>query len=327
MHAVVMHERGGPEVLVHEVVPRPAPDRGELLVRVLAATVNHTDLFHRSGRFFIHKELPHILGMDVVGEVEAAGDGVARWRRGDRVAASFEALGRARDGAYAEFTTIPAGEARRVPPGLAAPAAAAVGLAFTTAWIALVDRAAISHGESVVVHAASSGVGAAAVQISRWKNATVVAVSDPSKGSRLRALGASAVVDRHSGDLPGAIKAALGGRGATLVVELVGRDTLQSSIDVLADYGRIVCIGTLSGDVAEVDIMDVMMRNLTIMGSFGVAAPEAFEHVLELHARGTFEPVIDSILPLSRAAEAHERIEARAAFGKVVLVPDSVQGS
>src|SRR5579871_3868606 len=115
MHAVVMHERGGSDVLHYDMVPVPAPDRGEVLVRVHAATVNHTDIFHRTGQFYIQKELPHILGMDVAGEIVALGEDVSGWHIGDRVVATFEALGRERNGAYADYTTLPTDQLRLIP--------------------------------------------------------------------------------------------------------------------------------------------------------------------------------------------------------------------
>lgn len=322
MKAVVMHERGGPEVLRCETVPTPRPLAGEVVVRVRAASVNHTDLFHRSGRFFIQKALPHVLGMDLAGEVAALGEGVAGWAVGDRVAATFEALGRERDGAYAEYAAVPAPQLHRLPDGLDFVAAATAGLAFTTAWVALLDAGQLGAGERVVIHAASSGVGSAALQIARWKGAEVMAVSEAGKALRLQSLGAHHVLDRASGDLAEQVTALTGGRGATLVLDLVGRTTLRASVSMLARDGRVVCVGTLAGDVAELDVMDLIMKRGTIRGSFGVIRPEDFDTILRLFADGTFRAIVDSVLPLSEAAAAHRRVEAKQSFGKVVLVPE-----
>lgn len=191
MRAVVMHERGDASVLVVETVPTPVPAAGEVLVRVRAATVNHTDLFHRSGRFFIQKPLPHILGMDVAGEIAVLGDDVEGWAVGDRVVATFEALGRERDGAYAEYTTVPAAQLHGIPDGLDFTSAASIGLAFTTAWTALFTTGELGEGraagERVAIHAAASGVGSAAVQIAAWARATVVAICDAGKAERVAA--------------------------------------------------------------------------------------------------------------------------------------------
>lgn len=321
MQAVVMHERGGPDVLRYETVALPQPAPGEVLVRVHAATVNHTDLFHRSGQFSIQKPLPHVLGMDVAGEIVALGAEVAGWAVGERVVATFEALGRERDGAYAEYTTLPVAQLHRIPDGLDDAAAASIGLAFTTAWIALLDQGRLGGDERVVIHAASSGVGTAALQIARWRGAQVIAISDAEKAERLRALGAELVIDRRAPDMVAQVLAATGGHGATLVLDLVGRATLQSSVEMLARRGRIVCVGTLSGDLAEINVMDLIMKAATIHGSFGVIRPADFDTILHLFADGTFQPVIDAVLPLAEARAAHERIEARQAFGKIVLAP------
>ena len=282
MQAVVMHALGPASVLAWETLPTPEPAAGEVLVRVRAATVNRTDIFHRSGRFFIQKPLPHVLGMDVAGEVAALGPGVSGWAAGDRVVATFEALGRERDGAYAEYTVVPATRLHRIPDPLSDIDAASIGLAFTTAWTALFTTGGLAQGagaaagERVAVHAATSGVGSAALQIARWAGARGVAICDPASAGRIAALGAHAVVDRHAGDLArrvvDALGDGLGAGGATLVLDLVGRSTLQASIDMLAPGGRVVVAGTLSGDRAEIDAMTLMMKRASIRGAFNVIA-------------------------------------------------------
>ncbi|MFN6495876.1 MAG: zinc-binding alcohol dehydrogenase family protein [Nostoc sp. DedQUE01] len=321
MKAIVMHERGGAEVLRYETFPTPKPKANEVLVKVHAATVNHTDIFHRLGDFFIQKDLPHILGMDVAGEIVELGAGVRDWQIGDRIVATFEALGRERNGAYAEYTTLPTNQLHRIPDGLSYIAAASIGLAFTTAWIALFYNGALKQGQRVVIHAASSGVGTSAIQIARWQNAQVIAISDPDKAERLYQLGADLVLDRHSPDLVEQVIKTTNGQGATPILDLVGRTTLQSSIKMLANKGRIVCAGTLSGDLAEINIMDLLMKNASIHGSFAVIQPQDFDQILQHFAAGIFQPVIDSVLPLEEASAAHKRIEAKQAFGKIILVP------
>jgi NADPH2:quinone reductase len=320
MHAVVMHECGAPDVLRYETVPTPRPAADEVLIRVHAATVNHTDLFHRSGRFFIQKSLPHILGMDVAGEIVELGANVSGWSVGERVVATFEALGRERDGAYAEYTALPEDQLYRIPDGLGYIEAASIGLAFTTAWIALFYAGDFGYAERVAIHAASSGVGTSAVQIARWKGAQVIGISDSGKAGRLRELGAGVVIDRYAADVARQVKDATGGLGATLVLDLVGHATLQSSIDMLAQDGRIVCAGTLSGDLAEINVMDLLMKRGSIKGSFGVIGRGHMTTILRYFADGTFKAVIDLVLPLEKAREAHERIEANKGFGKIVLV-------
>lgn len=321
MKAIVMHERGDPQVLRYETVPTPKPSLNEVLVRVHAATVNHTDIFHRTGQFFIQKSLPHILGMDVVGEIVELGAGVTEWHVGDRVVATFEALGRERDGAYAEYTTLPIDQLHRIPEWLDYNAVASIGLAFTTAWIALFYNGELQKAERVVIYAASSGVGTSAIQIARWQGAQVIAISDRDKRDRLLHLGADKAIDRHSSDMIQQVMDATNGQGATLVLDLVGRATLQSSIKMLSRFGRIICIGTLSGDIAEVNVMDLIMKNGTIKGSFNLIRKEDYAQILQLFADGTFQPVIDLILPLQAARTAHEKIETKQAFGKIILSP------
>jgi NADPH:quinone reductase-like Zn-dependent oxidoreductase len=321
MHAVVMYERGGPNVLRYGTVPTPQPAPDDVLLRVHAATVNHTDIFHRTGQFFIQKDLPHILGMDVAGEIVGLGAGVSGWQIGDRVVATFEALGRERDGAYAEYTTVPANQLHRIPDGLDFTTAASIGLAFTTAWVALFYAGNLGTGERMVVHAASSGVGTSALQIARWQGAHVIAISDRDKAERLRKLGTDLVIDRRATDMVEQVLLATNDQGATFVLDLVGRASLQSSIEMLSRHGTIVCVGTLSGDLAEINVMDLIMKAGTIRGSFDVIRAEDFTTILQLFAAGTFQPVIDSVLPLSAAHMAHERIEAKQAFGKIVLAP------
>jgi NADPH:quinone reductase-like Zn-dependent oxidoreductase len=322
MKAIVMHERGGAEVLHYETFPTPKPVANEVLVKVHAATVNHTDIFHRSGRFFIQKSLPHILGMDVAGEIVELGAGVTDWQIGDRIVATFEALGRERNGAYAEYTTLPIKQLHHIPDQLSYVGAASIGLAFTTAWIALFYNGAIAQGERIVIHAASSGVGTSAIQIARWQNAQAIAISDQNKAERLYQLGADYVLDRHSPDLVEQVIKITEGQGASLVLDLVGRTTLDSSISMLSKKGRIVCAGTLSGDVAEINVMDLLMKNASIHGSFALIQPQDFDQILQHFAQGIFQPVIDCVLPLQEASAAHERIEAKQVFGKIILVPE-----
>lgn len=327
MHAVVMHERGGSEVLRYETVPTPQPAADEVLIKVQAASINHTDIFHRTGQFFIQKDLPHILGMDVAGEIVQLGEKVSKWRVGDRVLATFEGLGRERNGAYAEYTTLPAHQLYRIPEDLDYIAAASIGLAFTTAWIALFYSGEFQEGqfknerERFVIHAASSGVGSAALQIAHKEGAFVIAISDMNKAERLRSLGADVVIYRNAPDSVQQVMQATDGKGATFVLELVGRATLQSSVEMLTDDGRIVCVGTLSGDMAEFNVMDLIMKRGSIKGSFGTIARQDMEWILQRFAKGVYQPVIDVVLPLKKAKEAHERIEAKDGLGKVILVP------
>lgn len=324
MNAVVIHRRGDADVLQYENFPTPVPEANEVLIRVHAATVNHTDIFHRKGTFYIQKELPHILGMDVAGQIVAVGEGVEDWHVGDRVVATFEALGRERNGAYAEYTTIPIEHLHRIPDGMEYRAAASVGLAFVTAWLGLMVNVKMRKHEQVVIHAASSGVGTAALQIAKYKEAKIIAIAGVDKHERLRELGANIVLDRNSDDLVTLVRAVTNEQGASLVVELVGETTFQQSLEMLAYKGRIVVIGTLSGQFAAIDLMDILMKNATIYGTFDTLKEGDFDKILGMFADGTFQPVIDRVMPLSKAREAHVHIEAKQHVGKVILVPDDL---
>lgn len=324
MRAVAIEKNGKPKVLKYVEFRTPVPAGDEVLIKVHAASVNRTDLFHREGRFIIRKPMPHILGMDVAGEIVEVGEKVKGWSVGDRVMATFEALGRERDGAYAEYTTLPASELHKLPDELDYPTAASIGLAFTTAWTALISNGKIKKADRVVIHAASSGVGTAAVQIARWKGAQVIAITSGDKASQLRELGADVVLDRRGMDLVRQVKVATDEQGASLVLDLVGKDTLQASIDMLEYKGRIVIAGTLSGDEVKVDAMDILMKNASVIGSFDTVSDKDFDTILGHFARRTFKPVIDSVMPLSQAREAHEKLEKQSTFGKIVLVPNSI---
>lgn len=323
-----MDRVGDPTVLRLQSIERPVPGPGEVLIRVHAASVNHADLFHRSGKVAIGKEMPHVLGEDAAGTVEAVEDRAGEWSPGDRVLASFPDLGRSLNGGYAEFTCVPGDRLHRLPPEIGFVTAASIGQAFPTAWVALMRNGRLGSTtefgkrERLVVNAASSGVGTAAVQIGRWRGATVVAVSSGNKAQRLMSLGAHQVVSRSAEDIPDRVRYAFGGKGATLIMDLVGRDSLLMTVDMLERHGRVVCVGTLSGESAAIDAQALISKNATIRGSSGRVNQEEMAGILGLVADGTFHPIIDEIMPLSLAAAAHQRIEERRNFGKLVLVPD-----
>lgn len=326
MRAIVMHERGNPDVLRYESVPTPRPLPEEVLVRVHAATVNHADILHRTGKFSIRKDLPHILGADLAGEIVQLGSAVTGWQVGERVVATFEGLGRTRNGSYAEFTTLPADQLHRIPHGLDYIAAASAGLAFCTAWSALFYSGGLQAStERVVVYAAASGVGTSALQIARWRKAQSIAISNGTKADCLRAWGAEVVIDSANTDIVGQVMAATGGLGATLVLDLVGSTSLQSAIDMLSLGGRIVCVGTLGGDYAQINVMDLIAKNATIRGSFQAIRDEDFGAILALLTAGTFEATVSLVLPLDQAPLAHELLEARQTCGKIVLVPTRLE--
>ena len=342
MKAVRFHRFGGPEVLQLEEVPVPVPGPGEVLIRVGACGVNHVDLDLRAGVSGFALDLPHTLGIETAGEIVALGEGVAPDMLGERVIVPFgvscgecrECLagrdnlcqlrmgaGYTRPGGYAEYLTFPAGVLMRAPEGLSSIDAAATLVSFSTAWHMLVNRAALRPGETVLVQAASSGVGSAAIQIARFTGARVIATgSSASKLQAARALGAQEVINYASDDFVARVRDLTDGRGVDVVVEFVGGEVFTRSLDCLVPDGRLVTCGAHAGEKPTVNVIDIFRRELRIIGSRRATRLE-MRRVMELVAAGTLRPVIDSVLPLAEAAEAHRRMEERRHFGKLVLTP------
>lgn len=337
MKAARFHEHGGPEVLRYEDAPDPPREPGRALVRVHACALNHLDLWQRRGIPRVRIPLPHISGSDVSGEVLEDGGGplpkgtrvllhpglncgTCRWCRENRdsLCLSYDVLGLLSDGGYAEMVSIPAGNLIAIPDHIDSVEAAAFPLTFLTAWHMLVTLARVRQGEDVLVLAGGSGVGQAAIQIARLRGARVLATSGPSKIDRTRGLGAEAVFDHYATDFAKEARAHTGGRGVDIVVEHVGEATWDRSVRALANGGRLVTCGATTGPVAALDLRHLFARQLSLLGSYmGSKADllDAATHFFE----GRLKPVIDSVLPLGAAGEAHRRLEAGAQFGKIVL--------
>lgn len=325
-----------------EDVPRPAPGPGQALVRVLAVSLNHLDLWVRRGMPGFPVPFPRILGCDGTGEVVALGDGVTGLAPGQRVviepgyssgrspedlagndhlAPDYSIRGEHGDGLCCEFVAVEARYLLPLPEGLDPVPAAAVPLVFVTAWGLLVTRARVQAGETVLVLGGASGVGSAAIQIARARGARVLATAGGESKQRLcRELGAEAVVDHRAEGWGKEIKKLTGGKGCDVVVEHVGPATWKTSMAVLARNGRLVTCGGTTGPMVEIALPHLFIKNQSVLGSTmgpRSAYPEIFANV----ARGLFRPVVDSVLPLSAVREAHARLEARDVVGKIVLVP------
>ena len=342
MRAVIFCRHGGPEVLEQADVPVPAIGAGEILVRVNACSVNHLDLWLRQGLPAYRLTLPHILGCDVSGVVERVGEGVTRVKPGDRVVLapglscsacngcragqdnlclSYGIRGAAVPGGYAELTSARAGDALPIPETLSFEAAAAFPLVFLTAWHMLVGRAALRAGETVLVHAAGSGVGHAAVQIAKHLKATVYAtVGSEAKVPKAKALGADAVINYQRDNFEERIKALTGGRGVDVVFEHIGPQTWEGSLRLLAKGGRLVTCGATSGPSVALDLRYVFSRQLSVLGSIMGTRAE-LEQIARLVAAGTLRPVVDTVFPLGEARAAQERMGNRDVFGKLILAP------
>jgi NADPH:quinone reductase-like Zn-dependent oxidoreductase len=340
LKAALFHEFGGPEVVRIEEAPKPEPGPGEVRLRVAAAALNHLDLWVRRG-LPIETTMPHIGGSDVAGVVDQIGPGVTGVEAGDRVVVDpslpcgrcdacradhslfcrdYRILGEHTQGGLAEFVVAPARNLMRVPDGYPLERAAAAPLAYLTAWRGLVSRAGLRSGESVLITGASGGVATAAIAIARWIGADIHAITTTPHVDRVRGLGAGTVYDRLDGDPGAALWAATGKRGVDVVFDSVGQAMFRGNVRSLARGGRLVVYGATTGHEAMLDLRIVFWKQISVLGTT-MAEPAEFRAVMERVFAGDLEPVIDDVLPLERAAEAHERLENGDVFGKLVLTP------
>lgn len=327
MRAIVIARPGGPEVLELRDVPAPEPMRGEVAVRVRATAVNRADLLQRMGHYPAPPDAPpDIPGLELAGEVAAVGPGAVDWKVGDRV------FGLAGGGTYAEICVVHGRTLARIPDNLDYAAAASIPEAFITAYDAMVTQAGLASGENVLVHAVGSGVGTAAVQIVRAVGATAIGTArTPDKLDRARALGLAHGIVPADGRFARAVLDATGGRGADVVVELVGGGYVAEDVVCAASRGRIVLVGTMAGARADADLGLIMRKRLRIFGTMlrsrpleeKIAAGQVFaKHVVPLFASGALQTVVDKVFPLADAGAAHKYVADNTSFGKVVLSVD-----
>lgn len=339
MKAIQFHQHGGVDVLRYEEAPDPTPAPGDALVRVRACALNHLDLWERRGLPRVSIPLPHISGSDVAGEVvDAAGSGVAVGARvmlqpgvscgrclaclsgRDNDCPSYEVLGyRNHQGGYAEYVKVPAANLIPIPDGIDFVQAAAFPLTFLTAWHMLVTKAGVKPGEDVLVLAAGSGVGQAAIQIARLHGARVIATAgSDDKLERARALGAVETVHHHRQDIAEEIKRLTNKRGVDVVIEHVGEATWTKSVRALARGGRLVTCGATTGTTGSLDLAALFSKQLSIQGSYMGTKGELLR-AARFFFEGRLAPVVDCTFPLVDAALAQQRLEASSQFGKVVL--------
>lgn len=340
MQAVVIREHGDLDVLRTEDVPVPEPAADEVLVQVHAIALNHLDTWVRRGVEGHTFPLPIVPGCDFSGVVVRTGAAVRGVRAGDRVLAApgvscgrcaacsdgddnlcpqYGILGETRDGGCRQFALLPGVNAVPIPDGLDFVRAAAFPLTFLTAWHMLVVRCRLRPGETLLVHAAGSGVGSAAIQIGKLMGARVLATTGtPAKVERARALGADAVVDTSRDDFVQAARAFTSKRGIDVVFEHVGEATFPGSLRCLARGGRVVTCGATTGPVLTADLRHVFFKNLSILGSTMGRRGDVWR-LTDLVARGILSPVIDRVLPLAQVREAHGLMGRREVFGKIVL--------
>jgi NADPH:quinone reductase-like Zn-dependent oxidoreductase len=343
MRAAVVRGHGGVDAVAIEQrpVPEPAPD--EVLVRVKAAGMNHLDLWVRRGVPGHPFPLPLILGCDFAGVVEKVGSPAVRNAKpGDEVCVApgfscgtcaaclagddnlckgYGIFGEMRDGGCAEFQVVPAANLLPKPKEMTWEQAAAWPLAFLTAWHMLVARAHVRPGETVLVHAAGSGVGSAAIQIAKLLGARVIATAGTdAKCERGRALGADETVNHAKEDWVQAVRRLTGKRGVDVVFEHTGQATWEGSVKSLVWGGRLVTCGATAGFEAKFDLRVLFFKQLSFLGSTMGSRAELWT-ILDLIRDGKLRPVVDRVLPLDRIREAHAAMENREQFGKIVLVP------
>jgi NADPH:quinone reductase-like Zn-dependent oxidoreductase len=335
--AVRFHQHGGADVLRYEDAPDPEPARGRALLRVRACGLNHLDLWERQGIERVTLRLPHISGSDVSGEILDDGGGPAPagtrvmlqpgLRCGacpacqagrDNQCATFDVLGLQSDGGYAELVSVPLENVIPIPAQVDFVTAAAFPLTFLTAWHMLVTRAGLQKGDTVLVLAAGSGVGQAAIQLARHFGARVFATAGPEKIERALALGADAVFDHYAGDYSREVRQHTDGRGVDIVIEHVGEATWGRSVRCLATGGRLVTCGATTGPRAAIDLRHLFARQLSLLGSY-MGTFDELRAAAPLLFSGALRPVIDKVFPLERAAEAQRRLEGKVQFGKIVL--------
>lgn len=326
MRAVIIPVHGGPEVLQYGEAPTPRPGPGHVVVRVHAVGLNHLDIFVRRGMPGKRIPLPHISGADIAGIVAAVGPDVDEHLVGTRVlvdpAVGRGAIGEDLPGGMAEYAVAPAPNLIPIPEHVPFEEAACLPIAYGTAWRMLITRACLRPGETVLILGASGGVGTGAVQIAKLAGARVIAgTGSPSKAHRLREIGADAVVETGNGDFDRTVWTLTGKQGVDVVVNYTGGDTWIPSLRALRKGGRLVTVGATAGYEAKIDVRYVWVRELNLLGSDGWT-PEELRALCRVTWEGRIRPIIDRVLPLSRAAEGEEALERREVFGKVILRPD-----
>jgi NADPH:quinone reductase-like Zn-dependent oxidoreductase len=320
MKAIRIHEDGGPEVLRYEDVPDPVPADGEVLVELRAASLNHLDVWIRKGLPSVPK--PRILGADGAGVLAGTGERVVI-NPGLTVNGRTEIVGETMDGTHCELIALPRSAVHPIPDGLSFEEAAAFPLVFETAYRMLATRAQVEPGEWVLIWGIGGGVATAALSIAKALGAHVIVTSSSdAKLERARELGADGTVNHETDDVVARVKELTGG-GAHIVVDDVGEATWRRSLDAARPEGRIVVCGATTGPNPPAALHRIWWKQLTILGST-MGTADDFRAVYELVATGKARPVIDEVFPLAEARAAHERLEAGAQLGKIVL---SIPGS
>jgi len=342
MKAVVFHQHGSPEVLHYEDVPDPTPSRGEVLIEVKAASINHIDIFLRRGMPGIKVLMPKIIGSDASGVIRQVGPEVQELSAGQRVTInpgiscghcefctagfgsqclSYAMVGENTDGSYAQLLKVPAHIVLPIPDSLSFEEAAAAPLVFLTAWSMMVTKGNIRPGEDVLILGAGAGVGTAAIQIAKMAGCRVYATaSSQEKLEHAKLLGADFLINYKTEEFDKKIHDLTNKRGVDVVVDYIGADTWVRSLRSARRGGRVLTCGATTGFAPQTDLRQIFFRQVQVLGST-MGSHREFLDVMKCVFRGQLKPVIDRVLPLAEAAKGHELIEQRAVFGKIVLTP------
>lgn len=340
MKAIRFHQFGGPEVLQYEDVPDPKPREDQVLVRVRACALNHLDLWIRKGLPGVN--LPHINGSDVAGDVMEVGGYITGIKAGQRVLLApmvfcgvcaecvdgrqnmcrdFSVLGYRTDGGNCELIAVPRISVIPIPDSLTYDQAAGVPLVFLTAWHMLIGRAKLRPGETVLILGAGSGVGSAAIQIAKMHGATVITTAGgEAKLAKARELGADHGIDHYKQKISDEVKKVTARQGVDVVFEHVGAATWEESVKSMKPGARLVTCGATTGPEAKFDIRVLFSKQLSFLGSYMGTLGELHE-VLKFVFQGRLKPIVDKSFPLRDAAMAHQVLESKEQFGKVVLNP------
>jgi NADPH:quinone reductase len=323
MKAVEISKPGGPEVLKATERAVPVPKPNEVLIKVAAAGVNRPDVLQRSGNYPVPPDASDLPGLEVAGEIIALGSAAKAFKLGDKVCALVHG------GGYAQYCVAPEVQALPVPKGLSLVEAASLPETFFTVWGNVYDRGRLAPGESLLVQGGTSGIGVTAIQMARATGNRVFATagSDEKCAACLR-LGAEKAINYKTQDFAAEIKAATGGKGVNVILDMVGGDYVPKELRILADDGRLVFIAFLRGPKTELDINELMRRRLTLTGSTlrprpvefkGYVARNLREKIWPLIEAGKIKPEIYKTFPLEQASEAHRLMESSQHIGKIVL--------
>jgi putative PIG3 family NAD(P)H quinone oxidoreductase len=324
MYAITLRKFGGPDVMVWTEVPDPVPGPGEVLVDVVASSVNRADTMQRQGQYPPPRGASDILGLDCAGRIAALGEGVTGWSVGDEVCALLAG------GGYAQKVAVPAAQVLPAPAGVGLVTAAGLPEVACTVWSNIVAAGRLAAGETFLVQGGTSGIGTHAIQLAKALGARVAATAAPQRADRCRELGADIVIDYHD-DVPTELKKATDGHGADVILDNMGAKSLAANLDALAVDGRLLIIGMQGGRKAEIDLNTLISKraSVTAMGlrgrpvdgphGKGVVVAGVRAQVWPMLADGRVRPVVHATVPMDRAAEAHRMIDEGGVVGKILL--------